>query len=171
MAVGKTPKQTGKQAETSATKQKPKGVDIYTKMIRLLFALFAIAAMAVVGYFSYQSHQDYVDPSKVYGDWIEIGAPPYQTDILNFSEQGVSRNRRLISTQYEFDGKEITFTTGTGTTVYKLAGNVRSPQIRRVWPDLPAQSFVKKGYEHTITTTSGGLGQKRRASLAEHFKP
>jgi len=171
MAVGKTPKQTERQANTSTAKQKSRGIDSYTKVIRFVFAVFAITAMTGVGYLSYQSHQDYVDPSNVYGDWIEIGAPPYSTDILTFSKSGVSMNRRLISTQYEFNGKEITFTTGTGTTVYKLAGNVRSPQLRRVWPDLPSQSFVKEGFEDTVTSAGGGGAQKRRASLAEHFKP
>ncbi len=43
------------------------------------------------GFFAYQLHvsyQDYINPEHVYGEWIEIGAPPYQTERLILPPMG-----------------------------------------------------------------------------------
>ncbi|WP_193257778.1 DUF2850 domain-containing protein [Vibrio navarrensis] len=128
--------------------------------------------LALVTYFSYRiyiEYQKYIDPSNVYGDWIEIGAPPYQTEILTLSNKGVYRNNRLIATSYQFNGKRITIETGIGLTVYQLAGNANSPQLRRIIPDSPTQRLVKKGYEDTILQSVDGAVQDRRQALREHF--
>ncbi|WP_253820753.1 DUF2850 domain-containing protein [Vibrio sp. 99-70-13A1] len=135
---------------------------------RVIFGGFALAAIAWVGVSSYQSHLEFTDPSNVYGNWIEVGSPPYQTDKLSLSEKGVIRNHRLISTSFEFDGSNILITTGSGVSIYKMSGNIRSPQLKRISPAVPPQTLVKEGFEHTVTSVSGGASQ-RRASLAEHF--
>ncbi|ELA4929705.1 DUF2850 domain-containing protein [Vibrio vulnificus] len=134
--------------------------------------LFVVFFLLLTGYFSfriYSEYQLYVDPVNVYGEWIEIGAPPYLTERLTLSEQGVFRNNRLVATQYQFDGKRIIVETGNGLTIYQVAGSESSPQLRRLQPATPVQRFVKKGYEDTITESVSGGAQNRRAALSEHF--
>ncbi len=108
------------------------------------------------------------DQKQVYGEWIEVGVPPYQTDHLILSANGVYRNHRLVSTQFRFDGNKIAITTGNGTTIYRLIGGEEVPQLKRLQPESPVQVLVKKGYEHKVTTTPGGASQRREA-LSDHF--
>ncbi|KGK14019.1 hypothetical protein DC58_14905 [Vibrio navarrensis] len=138
-------------------------------MITSIVTLFFLILATYFSYRIYIEYQKYIDPANVYGDWIEIGAPPYQTEILTLSEKGVYRNSRLIATSYQFNGKRITIETGIGLTVYQLAGNDNSPQLRRIVPDSPAQRLVKKGYEDTILQSVDGAAQDRRQALREHF--
>ncbi|KGK19460.1 hypothetical protein EA25_02040 [Vibrio navarrensis] len=138
-------------------------------MVASTVTLFFLALVTYFSYRIYIEYQKYIDPSNVYGDWIEIGAPPYQTEILTLSDKGVYRNNRLIATSYQFNGKRITIETGIGLTVYQLAGNANSPQLRRIIPDSPTQRLVKKGYEDTILQSVDGAVQDRRQALREHF--
>ncbi|MEF1283808.1 MULTISPECIES: DUF2850 domain-containing protein [unclassified Vibrio] len=130
-----------------------------------IFVLLALGFSSLL-YFSYQ---DYVHPKHVYGRWIEVGAPPYQTEVLTLNAQGVFRNDRLIATQFDFDGKRITVSTGGGTSVYQVAGTFNSPQLRRLQPNSPTQRFVKEGYENTIDMDGGGSAKNRRSALSDHF--
>ncbi|WP_420855740.1 DUF2850 domain-containing protein [Vibrio tetraodonis] len=131
--------------------------------ITLLIAL-GVAFSAIL-YFSYK---DYIHPKHVYGRWIEIGTPEYDTEILTFSERGVFRNERLITTDFGYDGTLITVTTGSGQTVYQVAGTPKSPQLKRITPSSPTQRFIKSGYEDTVKS-GGGAAKRRRAALSEHF--
>ncbi|NOH99860.1 DUF2850 domain-containing protein [Vibrio kanaloae] len=133
-----------------------------------LFAGFMIALSA--GYFAYQTHQQSVSPSNVYGTWIEIAAPPYNTDILTLSDKGVIMNHRLISTAFDFDGQIVTINTGSGKTVYTISGAYDSPRLKRLVPSTPSQQFIKEGYEDTAIGDTHSIMQQRRASLAEQFK-
>lgn len=117
----------------------------------------------------YVSYQDYVNPKHVFGSWIEIGAPNYQTEVLRFNEQGVYRNDRLISTNFEFDGTAITIRTGNGTFVYELSGTFNSPQLKRTQPTNPVQRFIRQGFEHTISDQGNNAVQLRHSALSEHF--
>ncbi len=134
-------------------------------------AIFTI--LTILGFsfasLTYYSYQEYVHPRHVYGSWIEIGTPSYDTDILTLTEGGVFRNKRLITTTFEFDGKKINLKTGQGEFVYQLAGTPNSPQLKRVHPDGPVKRFIKQGYEHTVDSGSAGAGKNRRAALSEHF--
>lgn len=130
-----------------------------------IFVLLALGFSSLL-YFSYQ---DYVHPKHVYGRWIEVGAPPYQTEVLTLNAQGVFRNDRLIATQFDFDGKRITVSTGGGISVYQVAGTFNSPQLRRLQPNSPTQRFVKEGYENTIDMDGGGSAKNRRSALSDHF--
>nr|WP_284192696.1 DUF2850 domain-containing protein [Vibrio zhanjiangensis] len=129
----------------------------------LLISL-AVAFSAIL-YFSYK---DYIHPKHVYGKWIEIGTPDYDTEILTFSERGVFRNERLITTDFEFDGTLITVATGSGQSVYQMSGTFKSPQLKRITPSSPTQRFIKSGYEDTVKS-GGGAAKNRRAALSEHF--
>lgn len=134
----------------------------------LAVVVFTILTLGFGGliYFSYQ---DYVDPKHVYGSWIEIGAPPYKTEVLTLNEQGVFRNDRLVATQFEFDGEQILIKTGQGTAIYQIAGTFSSPQLRRIQPNSPTQRFIKQGFEETIDMSGEGSTKNRRSALSNHF--
>lgn len=140
-----------------------------SKILKSTFVCFGMGMLTFFGYQIHLSYQDHIDPEKVYGEWIEIGAPPYQTERLVFTEDGVYRNHRLITTEFEFDGKVITLNTGLGKTAYQISGSHLSPQIRRIEPLIPDQRFIRKGFEHTVQGSETGAASKRRAALSEHF--
>ncbi|MDF2155207.1 DUF2850 domain-containing protein [Vibrio sp. CAU 1672] len=140
-----------------------------TALFRSVFILFAVSLISVCALQVVKSYQEYTDPSNVYGDWLEIGAPPYRTETLTFSAEGVFRDHRLIATQFDFDGKVITIDTGLGQTAYQTSGSHLSPQIRRIEPSIPDQRFIKKGFEHTVKGSETGVAVKRRAALSQHF--
>ncbi|EDP59819.1 DUF2850 domain-containing protein [Vibrio sp. AND4] len=141
----------------------------YLKIIKGGFALFGCSLFSLIGYILYNSYLDYTDRNKIHGEWIEIGAPPYHTEQLSFTPNGVFRNHRLIATQFEFDGKVITLNTGLGKAEYHLSGSHLSPQIHRIEPRFPEQRFILKGFEHTVQGSETGAASKRRAALSEHF--
>lgn len=144
--------------------------DFFAKALLYGFLTMGAIVISVAGYSAYLAHLQFIHPSNVYGEWVEIGSPPYQTDTLSFSESGVIKNHRLISTQFEFDGKVISVETGSGTSLYQLAGTYNSPRLNRLQPAAPSQRFVKKGYEHTAKMLEGSAVQARRESLADQFQ-
>lgn len=155
---------------TNAPKLKKRSYMEKEAFVKLSFAtLFFILATAFAALLFF-SYKDYVHPKNVYGRWIEIGTPEYNTEILTFNEIGVYRNDRLITTNFDFDGKLVTVTTGGGISIYQIAGTFESPQLRRLEPNSPTQRFIKAGYENTVDMEGGGGSAKnRRAALSEHF--
>ncbi|MEZ9287947.1 DUF2850 domain-containing protein [Vibrio lentus] len=151
-------------------KKSTKIADLFANSLHYLFLLVAAIIALTAGYFAYQTHQQSVSPSNVYGTWIEIGAPPYKTDILTLSDNGVMMNHRFISTSFDFDGKVVTINTGSGSTVYTISGTYDSPRLKRLVPSVPSQQFIKEGYEDTAAGDTHSVMQQRRASLAEQFK-
>ncbi|WP_243641849.1 DUF2850 domain-containing protein [Vibrio sinensis] len=134
--------------------------------LSILIFISLASGFASLLYFSYQ---DYVHPRNIYGDWIEIGSPPYKTDTLTLNGQGVLKNGRLVATQFKFDGKRVLIETGRGTTIYQISGTISSPQLKRIQPLTPSQRLIKKGFEHTIKTETVGFSQQRRSALSDHF--
>lgn len=151
-------------------KKSTKIADLFANSLRYLFLLIAAIIALTAGYLAYQTHQQSVSPSNVHGTWIEIGAPPYKTDILTLSDNGVMMNHRFISTSFDFDGKVVTINTGSGETVYTISGTYDSPRLKRLVPSVPSQQFIKEGYEDTAAGDTHSVMQQRRASLAEQFK-
>ena len=151
-------------------KKSIKIADLFANSLRYLFLLVAAIIALTAGYLAYQTHQQSVSPSNVHGTWIEIGAPPYKTDILTLSDNGVMMNHRFISTSFDFDGKVVTINTGSGATVYTISGTYDSPRLKRLVPSVPSQQFIKEGYEDTAAGDTHSVMQQRRASLAEQFK-
>lgn len=142
-----------------------------TKLLAFQVFVAALLSALAVGFASliYVSYQDYTDPKHVYGRWVEIGAPPFQIEYLELNEQGFFRNNRLVSTNFEFDGERVYVTTGSGASVYQVAGTYDSPQLKRLVPNSPTQRFIKEGYESTVDMQGGGAAKKRRAALSDHF--
>jgi hypothetical protein len=132
----------------------------------MLVLLFSLG----VGRVAYMSYQEYIDPQRVYGEWIETSAPEYDVDIFIISEQGVMINSRYIATSIRFDGDVVAFWFGDTQYEYQLFGEF-DEKLRRVAGEGHSALFVKKGYEHTIPQDdSAGPARRRRVSLAEHFK-
>ncbi len=115
----------------------------------LFTMLTAILVVAIIG--AYLAYLDYVDHTRVHGEWIEIGAPSYSTDILVINAKGVYKNSRLITNQFKFDGSHVYIGTGAGNTVYKLTESFGLPQLHRTVPATPNKKFIKKGYEKRVT--------------------
>ncbi|GEM75284.1 DUF2850 domain-containing protein [Vibrio sagamiensis] len=90
------------------------------------------------------SYYRFVAPDNVYGQWVEIDAPSFQSEKLTLGQNGVFRNGRLIATQFDFDGEFVTINHSIGESIYKLAGTYVSPQLHRVHPPLPQQRFILK---------------------------
>ncbi|MCF7505989.1 MULTISPECIES: DUF2850 domain-containing protein [Vibrio] len=151
-------------------KKPTKSRDIFANSLLYSFLLAGFMIALTAGYFAYQAHQQSVSPNNVHGTWIEIGAPPYKTDILTLSDNGVMMNHRFISTSFDFDGKVVTVNTGSGPTIYTISGTYDSPRLKRLFPSTPSQQFIKEGYEETATGDTHSVMQQRRASLAEQFK-
>ncbi|WP_070969767.1 DUF2850 domain-containing protein [Vibrio sonorensis] len=141
-------------------------ITFYKYAFSTAFALLAVG-FSLLLYFSYQ---DYVHPRHVYGKWIEIGTPKYNTEVLTLNANGVWRNGRFVTTQFDFNGQEITIQTGNGIAIYQLSGTFESPQLKRVNPKMPLQRFIKQGYEHTVDMEGSGSANNRRAVLSQHFK-
>ncbi|USD35428.1 MULTISPECIES: DUF2850 domain-containing protein [Vibrio] len=138
--------------------------------LKLSFVTLLVTLAVAFSSLLFFSYQDYVHPKHVYGRWIEIGTPEYNTEVLTFNERGVYRNDRLVTTNFDFDGKVITVTTGGGISIYQVAGTFKSPQLRRLEPNSPTQRFIKAGYENTVDMSgSSGSAKNRRAALSEHF--
>lgn len=114
----------------------------------LFIMLFAIVVIAISG--AYFAYLDYVDHKRVHGEWIEIGAPSYSTDVLIISAKGVYKNSRLITNQFKFDGSHVYIGTGAGHTVYKLTESFGLPQLHQIVPATPNKKFIKKGYEKEL---------------------
>lgn len=144
-----------------------------TKIQALKLAIGGGVSVLAIGFsiLIYFSYMNYIDPKHVYGSWVEIGAPSYDTDILLLGESGVYRNSRLVTTEFDFNGKEITIKTGSGRSVYLLTGKRDSPQLKRIEPMIPSKRLIKKGFEHTVDMEGGMAGAKaRRAALSDHFQ-
>lgn len=138
-------------------------------MFQILFWLLFVLIILAITILALLSYRNYTHPKHVYGSWFEIGTPSHLTEVLTFNEQGVFRNERLISTQFEFDGQRIKVTTGGGTSTYLLSGTRHSPQLRRVEPLVPHQQFIREGYEHTVATNDNPI-PTRRSAVSEHFR-
>jgi len=137
-------------------------------VFKSLFATVLGTAALACGALIYFGYQSYTNPSQVYGSWIEINAPEYQTDILTLNARGVFRNNRLISTSFNYDGKNIEIETGKGTTIYALAGTQNSPQLKQIQPGSPIQRFIKQGFEGSLTEENENT-ELRRSTINGYF--
>lgn len=152
------------RSENSEQEKRPIAWRMYIWLTLVLLVSLGIGRVA------YVSYQEYIDPQRVYGEWIETAAPEYDTDIFTISEQGVVVDSRYIATSIEFDGDIVAFWSGNTQYEYQLFGEF-DQKLRRVAGEGHPAIFVKKGYEHTVPDAdSAGPARRRRVSLAEHFK-
>ncbi len=154
--------------ECERTSSKSHSVMSNNNILKSVFTLGLGAIALGCGALIFYGYQSYTSPKQVYGSWIEINAPGYYTEVLTLNDQGVFRNNRLVSTNFDYDGKKILIKTGKGRAVYALAGTEQSPQLKRIEPASPVQRFIKKGFEDTVTS-DGQSSEQRRSALSQHF--
>lgn len=118
--------------------------------MKLVMTLIGMILLAISGVMLYQNYQESVDPTQIYGTWIETEVLNDRKETLTLDEHRVLRNNRLVATQFEFDGKEISFHTGEGDFLYRWNGSSSSPQLIRQEPEQPIQTLIKQGYEDTL---------------------
>ncbi|PJC86851.1 hypothetical protein CSW98_07605 [Vibrio sp. HA2012] len=152
-------------AEAEARKAEEKRSVPWGKYIWLVMMLLTSAAIGRVAYINYR---EYVDPQRIYGEWIETASPGYDTEVFSISEQGVMTDSRYITSEVEFNGDIVAFRFGNIRYEYQLFGEF-DERLKRVAGEGHPAVFVKKGYEHTMPKADA-VGPARRVSLAEHFQ-
>ena len=80
--------------------------------------------------------------SQLYGRWVEQGVPSYAQDSFTISAGGIYTHGRLINTQFEFNGSQLTYTHGETTYVYKVEDD-KGTQLLRIKPTHYKSSFHK----------------------------
>lgn len=113
----------------------------------LLLSLVWIVVISVIGFASYWYSVTSSNKELVYGEWIEVNAPSYDTDIFLLSTKGVLKDGRVISTKFDFDGRVISYRFGNISYEYQLT-NQDKTIIKRLHPKPTGTIFVKKGNEH-----------------------
>ncbi|WP_413283720.1 DUF2850 domain-containing protein [Vibrio sp. MA40-2] len=131
----------------------------------IVLALFTVS---LAGYFSFISYKNHIDPTRVYGEWSEIGAPSWLTDRFILSADGVMQESRFIASSFDFDGSIVSYTTGEERYKLQVFGQ-QDERLRRISGGGHSASFIKKGYEDTLPKQDN-IGPARRVSLAEHFR-
>ncbi|MFC3023505.1 DUF2850 domain-containing protein [Vibrio zhugei] len=140
---------------------------IFKSMALLLLSLIGL----LFGYYGYASYQDYVAPKHVYGKWIEIGVPDYDTDVLVLSERGVYLNDHLISTTFKFDGSVVTIKTGDGISKYELSTMKNIPKLKLIAPSTVNQTLVKEEFAAQFKSPDrNNAPAKLRQNLSGYFE-
>jgi hypothetical protein len=118
----------------------------------LLLALTGLFLLGISGAILYKHYLDHIDPSVMYGSWVEVQVPKARQETLTFTSKSVLRNNHFVASKFNFDGSDLYFETGEGTFLYRWNGSLISPQLERRLPENPVQRFIKKGYEDTLET-------------------
>ncbi|SJL84161.1 DUF2850 domain-containing protein [Vibrio palustris] len=141
----------------------------------VIFKSVALTLLSIIGIlfgcYGYSSYQDYINPKQVYGKWIEIGVPSYDTEVMTLSDRGVYQNNRLISTKFKFDGTLITIKTGEGVTQYERITLHNVPKLKLITPNSTSKMFVKEGFVDEYKAATGSSStQQQRLNLSEYFQ-
>lgn len=107
--------------------------------IKITMSIVVILCLIASSY-AYEMYKKYSSASNVYGVWVEVNAPSYKADTLHLTSDGVVINYDFISTSFEFDGRTISFHSGSDPTVY----NYEAPYLKRTTPNHPPQTLVRK---------------------------
>lgn len=157
-------------AITRRIKTKPANTPIAPSKFKFYLTLASMIAVIIgASLGSYFLYLSYIDPKKIHGDWVEVGSPQYKTDIITFSEHGVSINQRIVSTRYEFDGINIRFSTGKGKFLYKKQIGSFPSKLKKVFPKNPTQHFIKREKGQSINN-SAHQPIKNKKSLSDIYK-
>jgi hypothetical protein len=135
---------------------------------QIMWIFMALVTLLSIAYVSYEFHLRHIDKSRVYGKWTEIGAPSHATDVFYLKHDGVMAENRYLASSFEFDGRIVSFYSGSTLYEYQLFGDF-DERLRRMAGGTYSASFVKEGYEHTIPKVQGP-GAARRGAVAEHFQ-
>ncbi|MCE0494939.1 DUF2850 domain-containing protein [Vibrio salinus] len=112
--------------------------------MKILFFILGLLGVSLAGYMIYVSYSAYVNPKQIYGTWVELNVLETRQDVLVFNKQGVYLNAHLITTNLDYDGKKIKFSTGGGETIYRIAGTHKMPILKRIKPSSPQKMLIRK---------------------------
>lgn len=133
-----------------------------------IWCIFIIVLLGIALFFSSRAimtnHLQQNNPERIYGDWVELNAPPFQTQTITFNTEGVFRNYRFIATQFIFNGQTVSFTTGGGQATYRLSKETSSPRLVRISPLPAGEIYLKKGAQ--LDSERNQSQQKRRALIS-----
>ncbi|MCL9781981.1 DUF2850 domain-containing protein [Vibrio sp. S4M6] len=131
-------------------------------MLKITLALLLVVLFIITVSLAHKiMHRNKIDHKHVYGLWIEVGTPSYDTEVIKINEVGVYKNSHLITTHFDFNGTELEINTGKGRTVYALDKD--DPNIlKRTQPRLPQQQLVRKGYEDTAELDVSSYVRKKK---------
>ena len=111
--------------------------------LMLLIGCVAVGLIASVVAGMYKSGAFAQMPaSQLYGRWVEQGVPSYAQDSFTISAGGIYTHGRLINTQFEFNGSQLTYTHGETTYVYQVEDD-EGAQLLRIKPTHYKSSFHK----------------------------
>lgn len=82
----------------------------------------------------------------MYGEWVELKAPPYDTEVFELSQLGVTQNSRVLSTEFQYTGSELSFYRGDSISKYQIVNRDKT-LMRRMRPAPTGVFFAKKGSE------------------------
>lgn len=100
---------------------KKKGLTTITMLKVTLVFLLIVLAGVVIAIGTHLGSNKKTGKADLFGAWIEVGAPKYNTDTYVINGSGVYKNSRLLTTNYQFDGTELIVETGGGRYVYVLS--------------------------------------------------
>ena len=134
-----------------------------------IWLVMILLTAIVIGHAAYISYLYHINPERVYGEWIELGMPPYDTENFTISEKGIIVENRYISTFFEFNGEKIYYYSGDEFYELQLYGRY-DERLRRISGGEYQAIFVKKEYYHTILHPEDVGPGRRFIDMAEHFR-
>lgn len=62
----------------------------------------------------------FVDREAIYGTWVEHNVASYAAEKIEVGQNGIVKNGKLVSSQFDFDGDVLTYQTGKTTYHYRM---------------------------------------------------
>ena len=61
-----------------------------------------------------------VTQADLYGEWVETDVAPYAADRFEVRKDGIYTNGSRVTTTYQFDGDQLTYSIGTQSYLYRV---------------------------------------------------
>lgn len=101
---------------------------------RMVIAIAVVGTVVVVSIFGNigQHISEIMNPkSSVYGTWVEQNVATYAAEKIVLSKHGVTVKGRVVATQFEFDGTELSYQFGNHTLRYKMKDH-NNAEMKRI---------------------------------------
>ncbi len=121
-----------------------------------------ITLSGVVGSMSLLYSKKITRPDIMFGEWVELDAPPYDTEVFKLTQLGVEQHNRIISTEFEFSGSEISYYRGNQKHSYQIIDRNKT-LIRRTEPKPYGVFYAKRGSEEYEKRTAPVVNQRQQA--------
>ncbi len=88
------------------------------------------------------SYTPNIPEAAIYGTWVEQNVPDYDADKFTVNKDGITSKGRMVSSSYEFNGKELTYQ--HANLEYRYLYEKRRHIMKRVSPQHYESWFHKK---------------------------